>query len=74
MTRAQAVTFQWRASGAPAVSGHSFDDVPADAYYAQAVAWAAQNQITNGTSQTTFSPLEPISRGMAVTLLYRQMG
>ena len=74
VTRAQAVTFQWRASGAPAVSGHSFDDVPADAYYAQAVAWAAQNQITNGTSQTTFSPLEPISRGMAVTLLYRQMG
>lgn len=73
VTRAQAVTFQWRASGAPAVSGHSFDDVPADAYYAQAVAWAAQNQITNGTSQTTFSPLEPISRGMAVTLLYRQM-
>ena len=74
VTRAQAVTFQWRASGAPAVSGHSFDDVPTDAYYAQAVAWAAQNQITNGTSQTTFSPLEPISRGMAVTLLYRQMG
>ena len=74
VTRAQAVTFQWRASGAPAVSGHSFDDVPADTYYAQAVAWAAQNQITNGTSQTTFSPLEPISRGMAVTLLYRQMG
>ena len=74
VTRAQAVTFQWRASGAPAVSGHSFDDVPPDTYYAQAVAWAAQNQITNGTSQTTFSPLEPISRGMAVTLLYRQMG
>lgn len=51
VTRAQAVTFQWRASGAPAVSGHSFDDVPADAYYAQAVAWAAQNQIDRPQGQ-----------------------
>ena len=54
-TREQAVTFLWRAAGSPAVSGGSaFEDVGADAYYARAVAWAAQNGVTNGISQALF--------------------
>ena len=73
VTRAQAVTFQWRASGSPAVSGESFDDVATDAYYADAVIWAVKNGITNGTSATTFSPEVPVSRAQAVTFLYREL-
>ena len=73
VTRAQAVTFQWRASGSPAVSGGSFSDVAADAYYSGAVAWAVANGITNGTTATTFSPDTPVSRAQAVTFLYREL-
>ena len=71
MTRAQAVTFQWRAAGAPAAAGSSFADVPADAYFANAVAWAVANGITNGTSSTTFSPDAVVTRAQAVAFLYR---
>ena len=74
VTRAQAVTFQWRAAGSPAVSGGSFADVEADAYYADAVTWAVANSVTNGTSGTTFSPEVGVSRAQAVTFLYRQLG
>ena len=56
-TRAQAVTLLYNAAGAPAVSDTvSFADVAADAYYADAAAWAAANGVTAGTSATTFSP------------------
>lgn len=73
VTRAQAVTFQWRAAGSPAVSGGSFGDVAASAYYSGAVAWAVANGITNGTTATTFSPDTPVSRAQAVTFLYREL-
>lgn len=72
VTRAQAVTFQWRAAGAPLVSGGSFEDVPADAWYANAVAWAVANGITNGTGGGIFSPDMEVSRAQAVTFLYRE--
>ena len=72
VTRAQAVTFQWRAAGSPVVSGSSFGDVSADAYYADAVTWAVANGITNGTGGNTFSPDLVVSRAQAVTFLYRE--
>lgn len=74
VTRAQAVTFQWRAAGSPVVSGSSFGDVAADAYYVNAVTWAVANGITNGTSGTTFSPDVVVSRAQAVTFLHRELG
>ena len=71
-TRAQIVTFLWRAAGSPEPNGTSaFTDVPASAYYAKAVAWAVENGITTGTSDTTFSPDAPCTRGQSVTFLYR---
>ena len=73
VTRAQAVTFQWRAAGSPEATGDSFDDVAADAYYADAVTWAVAQGITNGTSPTTFSPEAPVTRAQAVTFLYREL-
>ena len=72
VTRAQAVTFQWRAAGSPVVSGSSFSDVAADAYYVNAVTWAVANGITNGTGGNTFSPDVVVSRAQAVTFLYRE--
>ena len=73
VTRAQAVTFQWRTAGSPKATGDSFSDVAADTYYADAVTWAVANGITNGTSATTFSPETPVSRAQAVTFLYREL-
>lgn len=73
VTRAQAVTFQWRAAGSPVVSGSSFSDVAAGAYYVNAVTWAVANGITNGTSGTTFSPDAAVSRAQAVTFLWREL-
>lgn len=73
VTRAQAVTFQWRAAGSPVVSGSSFGDVATDAYYIDAVTWAVANGITNGTSSNTFSPDVVVSRAQAVTFLYREL-
>ena len=72
-TRGQIVTFLWRASGSPAPKATElpFTDVAADAYYAQAVLWAVENGITNGTSETTFSPDETCTRAHAVAFLYR---
>ncbi len=62
-TRAQAVTFLWRAAGRPEPSGNTaFADVPADSYYAAAVAWAAENNVTNGTGSGCFSPDAPCTR------------
>ena len=71
-TREQAVTFLWRAAGSLAVSGESaFEDVGADAYYARAVAWAAQNGVTNGISQALFGTGSDCTRAQIVTFLYR---
>lgn len=71
VTREQTVTFLYRAAGSPAVSGGSFSDVATDAYYANAVAWASQNNITSGTGSGKFSPGADCTRGQIVTLLYR---
>ena len=71
VTRGQTVTFLYRAAGAPAVSGGSFADVAADAYYADAVAWAVKEGITSGTGGNSFSPDAPCTRGQIVTFMYR---
>ena len=71
VTRGQTVTFLWRYDGSPVVSSGSFADVPADAYYASAVAWAVSEGVTNGTSATTFSPDAACTRAQIVTFLYR---
>lgn len=73
VTRGQIVTLLYRANGSPAVSGGSFADVPANAYYADAVAWAMTESLTNGTSATTFSPNAICTRAQIVTLLYRSV-
>ena len=74
-TRAQIVTFLWRAAGSPAPKNmSSFADVPADAFYAKAVAWAVENGITGGTGDGKFSPDAPCTRAQAVTFLYRASG
>ena len=74
-TRAQIVTFLWRAAGSPAPkSMSSFTDVPADAFYAKAVAWAVENGITSGTGESKFSPNSTCTRAQAVTFLYRASG
>ena len=73
-TRAQIVTFLWRAAGSPEPQSKAdFTDVPANAYYAKAVAWALENGITKGTSATTFSPDDPCTRAQAVTFLARAL-
>mgnify|MGYP002551499113 CR=1 FL=1 len=71
-TRAQIVTFLWRAAGSPEPSALSdFTDVPSDKYYAKAVAWAVENGITNGTTDITFGPDETCTRAHGVTFLSR---
>ena len=74
-TRAQIVTFLWRAAGSPAPKAMStFVDVSADAYYAKAVAWAVENGITGGTGDGKFSPDAACTRAQAVTFLWRANG
>lgn len=71
-TRAQIVTFLWRAAGSPSVGGNnSFTDVAPGSYYYDAVQWAVAQGITVGTSATTFSPDATCTRGQTVTFLYR---
>ena len=71
-TRAQVVTFLWRAAGSPEPESlRSLSDVPADAYYAKAVAWALENGITTGTGDGLFSPDAVCSRAQIVTFLWR---
>ena len=73
-TRGQMATFLYRNAKTPSVSGnHDFTDVKADAYYNDAVIWAADQKITNGTSDTTFSPDADCTRGQMVTFLYRYL-
>ena len=73
-TRAQIVTFLWRAAGSPEPkTASSFTDVSASAYYAKAVAWAIENGITNGMTETTFAPNATCTRGQSVTFLHRAL-
>lgn len=74
-TRAQIVTFLWRAAGSPEPKNmSSFTDVPADSYYAKAVAWAVKNGITGGTGDGKFSPDAPCTRAQMATFLWRANG
>ena len=72
-TRAQAVTFLWRAAGSPEPETRAmpFTDVPAGSYYYDAVLWAVENGITKGTSNTTFSPDDTCTRAQIVAFLWR---
>ena len=72
-TRAQVVTFLWRAAGQPGVTSikNPFTDVKEKDYYYKAVLWAVSNGITSGTSSTTFSPKKICTRGQVVTFLWR---
>ncbi|MCF2662025.1 S-layer homology domain-containing protein [Pseudoflavonifractor phocaeensis] len=74
-TRAQAMAFIWRSQKSVAADGvNPFTDVAADAYYADAVLWAVENGVTNGTSDTTFSPNNDCTRAQIVTFLFRCLG
>ena len=72
-TRAQAVTFLWRAAGSPKPETRTmpFTDIPAGSYYYDAVLWAVENDITKGTSDTTFSPNMTCTRAQIVAFLWR---
>ena len=74
MTRAEFMTILWRAVGSPAPRGKaSFRDLPM-AWYQEPIAWAEENQITNGTSPTTFDPNGNVTREQMVTILHRMAG
>lgn len=71
-TRAQLVTFLWRAAGSPAVNyAMNFNDVDSGAYYAEAVRWAASEKVVEGTTAETFAPDAAVTRAQMVTMLYR---
>jgi hypothetical protein len=71
VTRAQCVTFLYRALGTKVEGDMPFTDVMTDDYFYEAVLWAVENEITTGTSATSFSPNEPCLRSQIVTFLYR---
>lgn len=75
-TRAQMVTFLWRAAGSPAPKSttNPFRDVRSTDYYYDAVLWAVENGITSGTGADTFAPNATVTRGQTVTFLYRAAG
>ena len=75
-TRAQMVTFLWRAKGEPEpkLQTSKFVDVPADQYYTKAVLWAVENGITDGVDATHFAPGQTVTRAQTVTFLWRMMG
>ena len=74
-SRAQTVTFLWRANGSPAVSGNNpVTDVAPEDYFYQAVLWAVQNGVTSGTSATEFSPYKQVTRAQVATFLHRAVG
>jgi len=70
-TRSMAVTYLWRTAGSPSGMTSNFSDIPANAEYAQAVAWAVNRGITSGTGNNRFSPNATCTRGQIVTFLYR---
>jgi uncharacterized repeat protein (TIGR02543 family) len=75
VSRGQSVTFLWRAAGKPAVSSaNPFTDVSKDAFYYNAMLWAVEKGITQGTSSATFSPSASCTRSQIVTFLYRYAG
>lgn len=75
VTRGQAAAFLWRVAGEPASSfSHDFGDVAGSAYYSTAVRWMAEWGITTGTSDTTFSPDDPLTRGQTAAFLWRLAG
>lgn len=75
VSRAQMVTFLWRAHGSPkTTSSNPFTDVSTSDYYYDAVLWAVASGITTGTSAATFSPEAPVSRSQAVAFLWRAAG
>ncbi|MGI5873496.1 MAG: leucine-rich repeat protein [Bacillota bacterium] len=75
-TRGQVVTFLWRAKGCPepVSAKNPFKDVKTTDYFYKAVLWAVENGITNGTSETTFSPKDPCTRAQVAAFLYRTEG
>ena len=70
-TRAQSVTFLYRALGTAPATANGFTDVAANAFYTDAVAWAVENGVTNGTTDSTFSPDNGCTRAQIVTFLFR---
>ena len=74
-SRAEIVTFLWRANGEPKANNtyNPFSDVPTGTFYTNAVLWAVEKSVTNGTTPTTFSPTKICSRSEIVTFLYRAM-
>ena len=73
-TRGQVVTFLYRFAGKPATTAENpFTDVVSGAYYYDAVLWAVANEVTSGTSPTTFNPNGTCNRAQVVTFLYRYM-
>ena len=75
VTRAMLVTILYRQAGSPKVTGDNpFEDVAPGKYYTDAVIWAFQNGIVNGTTPTTFEPEEPVTREQIATILYRREG
>lgn len=71
-TRAQFITMLYRLAGSPSVSiNNSFSDVPSNSWYSKAVSWAVSTGITNGTSSTTFSPNNSVTREQAILFMYR---
>ena len=74
INRAQMVTMMWRTAGQPTAGGTAnFTDVPADSYYAQAVAWAVENDITDGVGNGRFDPAATCTRAQIATFLARSM-
>lgn len=74
-TRAQAMTFLWRAVGKPDVEQYGvFEDVPGGAYYAEAVNWAYWSSVSNGIDNNSFGPDQPCTRSQVITFLWRAMG
>lgn len=70
-TRGMIVTILWRVEGEPVVEGKDFEDVSSDVWYSKAVAWASNNQIVSGYSETTFGPNDTATREQLATIMYR---
>lgn len=70
-TRGMIVTILWRVEGEPVVEGKDFEDVSSDAWYSKAVAWASNNQIVSGYSETNFGPNDTATREQLATIMYR---
>jgi hypothetical protein len=74
VTRAQLVTLLWRIAGTPSAPAAGFSDVPGGEYFSVAVAWAKALDITTGTTASTFSPYNAVTRGQAAAFLHRYAG